>query len=70
MTISKITDRITAMRDLFADGEIGGEELVEHMDDLLIDIKDTSDGFTFLNDDEDSYYETFEETDFTKLEIK
>jgi len=68
MTISEITNRITAMRDLFADGEIGSEELVEHMDDVLIDIKDTSDGFTFLNDDDDSYYETFEETDFTKLE--
>ena len=39
MTTPKIIDRITGIRDLFADGEIDGGELIEHVDDLLIDIK-------------------------------
>ena len=66
MTTPKIIDRITGIRDLFADGEIEGGELIEHLDDLLIDIKNTGDSFAMTDDD---YYETFEETDFTKLEI-
>ena len=67
MTTPKIIDRITAIKDLFADGEIEGGELIEHMDDLLIDIKNGDGGFAVTDDD--SYYETFEETDFTMLEI-
>ena len=67
MTTPKIIDRITAMRDCFADGDINGEELIDHMDDLLIDIKNTDNGFSISDDD--SYYESFEETDFTMLEI-
>ena len=66
MTTPKIIDRITGIRDLFADGEIDGGELIEHMDDLLIDIKNGDGSFTVTDDD---YYETFEETDFTMLEI-
>tara|TARA_Y100000310_G_scaffold295802_1_gene327496 strand:- start:100 stop:300 length:201 start_codon:yes stop_codon:yes gene_type:complete len=66
MTTPKIIDRITAIKDLFAEGEIGSEELIEHMDDLLIDIKNGDGGFAVTDDD---YYETFEETDFTMLEI-
>ena len=67
MHTPEIIDRITGIRDLFADGEIEGGELIEHMDDLLIDIKNGDGGFTVTDDD---YYETFEETDFTKLEGK
>ena len=66
MNTPEIIDRITGIRDLFADGEIGSDELVEHMDDLLIDIKNGDGGFAVTDDD---YYETFEETDFTMLEI-
>ena len=66
MTTPKIIDRITGIRDLFADGEIEGGELIEHMDDLLIDIKNGAGGFAATDDD---YYETFEETDFTKLDL-
>ena len=65
MTTPKIIDRITAIKDLFADGEIEGGELIEHLDDLLIDIKNGDGGFAVTDDD---YYETFEETDFTKLD--
>ena len=66
MTTPKIIDRITAIKDLFADGEIEGGELIEHLDDLLIDIKNGDGGFAVTDDD---YYETFEETDFTKLDL-
>ena len=66
MTTPKIIDRITGIRDLFADGEIDGGELIEHMDDLLADIKNTDGEFAVTDDD---YYESFEETDFTKLDM-
>ena len=66
MTTPKIIDRITGIRDLFADGEIDGGELIEHMDDLLIDIKNGDGGFSATDDD---YYESFEKTDFTKLDL-
>ena len=66
MNTPEIIDRITGIRDLFADGEIDGGELVEHMDDLLIDIKNGDGGFAVTDD---NYYETFEETDFTKLDL-
>ena len=68
MDTSKIVDRVIAIRDGFANGEISSEELIEHMDDLLIDMKDQGDGFTFSNND-DEYYQSFEETDFTKLDL-
>ena len=32
MTTPKIIDRITGIKDLFADGEIEGGELIEHCD--------------------------------------
>ena len=66
MITSKIIDRITAIKDLFADGEIEGGELIEHMDDLLIDIKNGDGGFAATDDE---YYQSFEETDFTKLDL-
>ena len=66
MTTPKIIDRITAIKDLFAEGEIGSEELIEHMDDLLIDIKNGDGGFAATDDE---YYQSFEETDFTKLDL-
>ena len=66
MTTPKIIDRITAIKDLFADGEIEGGELIEHLDDLLIDIKNGDGGFAATDDD---HYKSFEETDFTKLDM-
>ena len=39
-----------------------------NLEDLCIDIKDKSD-HSQIFDNDDGYYETFEETDFTKMEI-
>ena len=67
MTPKEIIERIKAIRDAFANGEINSEGIIEYIDDLVIDVRDRSDGFSDLSDDGD-YYKSFEETDFTKLD--
>ena len=67
MTPKEIIERIKAIRDAFTNGEINSEGIIEYIDDLVIDVRDRSDGFSDLSDDGD-YYKTFEETDFTKLD--
>ena len=68
MTPKEIIERIKNIRDAFANGEINSEGIIEHIDDLVLDVRDRSDGFSDLSDDED-YYKSFEKTDFTKLDI-
>ena len=67
MTPKEIIERIKNIRDAFANGEINSDGIIEYIDDLVIDVRDRSDGFSDLSDDGD-YYKTFEETDFTKLD--
>ena len=40
----------------------------EYLEDLVTDIKDKND-HSQIFDNDDGYYETFEQTDFTKMEI-
>ena len=68
MTVKEIIERIKNIRDGFANGDINSEGIIEHIDDLVLDVRDRSDGFSDLSDDED-YYKSFEKTDFTKLDI-
>ena len=68
MTPKEIIGRIKNIRDAFENGEINSQELIDHIDDLVIDVRDRGDGFSDLSDDGD-YYKSFEETDFTKLDI-
>ena len=68
MTPKEIIGRIKNIRDAFENGEINSQELLDQIDDMIIDVRDRSDGFSDLSDDGD-YYKTFEETDFTKLDI-
>ena len=67
MTPKEIIERIKNIRDAFANGDINSDGIIEHIDDLVLDVRDRSDGFSDLSDDGD-YYKTFEETDFTKLD--
>ena len=66
MTIQEIMNKIKNIKRNFQNGLINSDELVEHMEDLIHDVEG-NDGFTFNNDDD--HYESFEETDFTNLEV-
>ena len=68
MTPKEIIGRIKNIRDAFENGEINSQELLDHIDDMIIDVRDRSDGFSEFEDDGD-YYKSLEETDFTKLDV-
>ena len=68
MTPKEIIGRIKNIRDAFENGEINSQELLDNIDDMIIDVRDRSDGFSEFEDDGD-YYKSFEETDFTKLDV-
>ncbi len=66
MTLQEIIDQIKTIKGNYVNGNINGDELVEAMEDLIHDVEG-NDGMMW-NDDDD-HYGSFEETDFTKLEI-
>ena len=67
MTIQDIMNRIKAIKGEYVNGNITGDGVVESMEDLIHDVEG-NDGFTFGGSDDD-HYQSFEETDFTTLEI-
>ena len=67
MTPKEIIERIKNIRDAFANGDINSDGIIEHIDDLVLDVRDRSDGFSDLSDDDD-FYKSFEKTDFNKLD--
>ena len=68
MSIIQIIQNIKHIRSEYENGNINGDDMSEALEDLCIDIKDKSDNSQIFDND-DGYYETFEETDFTKMEI-
>tara|TARA_A100001391_G_scaffold43710_1_gene25378 strand:- start:145 stop:354 length:210 start_codon:yes stop_codon:yes gene_type:complete len=68
MSIIQIIQNIKHIRSEYENGNINGDDMSEALEDLCIDIKDKSD-HSEIFDNDDGYYETFEETDFTKMEI-
>ena len=64
MTIQEIMNRIKDIKGNYVNGEITSEGMVEAMEDLIHDVEG-NDGMMFADDD---HYNSFEETDFTKLE--
>ncbi len=66
MTIQEIMNRIKDIKANYVNGMITSDDLVEHMEDLIHDVEG-NDGFSFGSDDE--HYASFEETDFSTLEI-
>tara|TARA_Y100000593_G_scaffold78379_1_gene145549 strand:+ start:236 stop:439 length:204 start_codon:yes stop_codon:yes gene_type:complete len=67
MTIKNITENVTNIKENYQNGNITGDELCELLDDLVCEIEESNGAFSVESDDD--YYQTFEETDFTKLEI-
>ena len=66
MTIQDIMNRVKAIKGDYVNGMITSEELVEHIEDLVHDVEG-NDGFSFGGDDD--HYASFEETDFSTLEV-
>ena len=64
MTIQEIVQRIKDIKGNYVNGDITGEDMVEAMEDLVHDVEG-NDGMSWMDDD---HYDTFEPTDFTKLE--
>ena len=68
MSIIEIVQQIKHIRAEYENGNINADDMSEALEDLCIDIKDKSD-HSQIFDNDDCYYESFEETDFTKMEI-
>ena len=66
MTIQEIMNKIKDIKRNFVNGEISSDDMVECLEDLVHDVEG-NDGFNF-SDDED-HYGSFEETDFSTLEV-
>ena len=68
MTTPEIVNKIRMINDNFKDGNIDSEEICELLDDLVCEIEECEGPFGMGISDDD-HYGSFEETDFTKLEI-
>ena len=66
MTIQEIMETIKNIKGNYVNGNINGEELVEAIEDLVHDVEG-NDGMSWSGDED--HYQSFEETDFTTLEV-
>ena len=66
MTIQEIMNRIKNIKGNYVNGEITGDDVVEAMEDLIHDVEG-NDGMSWSSDDD--HYTSFEETDFSTLEV-
>ena len=66
MTIQEIMNKIKDIKASFVNGMITSDGMVEAMEDLIHDVEG-NDGFSFGSDDD--HYASFEETDFSTLEV-
>ena len=67
MTNQEISGKIKLIKENFANGNINSEELLDVLDDLCCEIEECEGAFCMSFGDDD-HYQSFEETDFTKLE--
>ena len=68
MTTPEIVDKIRRIKEGFQNGDITGDETCELLDDFLCEMEECEGAFG-MNTPDDDFYGSFEETDFTKLEI-
>ena len=66
MTIQDIMNRIKDIKANYVNGMITSDGMIEAMEDLVHDVEG-NDGFSFGGDDD--HYASFEETDFSTLEV-
>ena len=65
MTIMEIIQKIKDIKSNYVNGNITGDDMVELMEDIIHEVEG-NDGMDWSDDDN---YGSFEETDFTKLEV-
>ena len=68
MTNQEITNKINLIKENYQNGNITGDELCDLLSDLVCEIEECEGAFGMGFGDDD-HYGSFEETDFTKLEI-
>ena len=67
MTIQEIISRLKDIKGNFVNGNITSDDMVECIEDVIHDVEG-NDGLSWSGAD-DEYYSSFEETDFTQLEV-
>ena len=65
MTIQEIMNKIKDIKANFVNGMITSDTMIECLEDLIHDVEG-NDGMSW---DSDDHYESFEETDFSTLEV-
>ena len=65
MTIQEIIARIKDIKSEYVNNNITGDGMIEAMEDLIHDVEG-NDGMSW---DSDDHYGSFEETDFSTLEV-
>ena len=68
MTNQEISAKIKLIKENYVNGNINSEDLMDALDDLCCEIEECEGAFGMKIEDED-HYGTFEETDFSKLEV-
>ena len=66
MTIQEIMNKIKDIKAEYVNGMITSDDMVECLEDLIHDVEG-NDGMSW--DGDDDHYSSFEETDFSSLEI-
>ena len=69
MTTPDIVNKIRAIKEGFQNGDFNSEETTELLDDLICEIEECEGPFGTGSFGDDDHYGSFEETDFTKLEV-
>jgi len=69
MSYEEIVAKIELVKGNYQNGNIDGDEMCELLDDLCCEIEEI-DGLSGMgSQSDDTYYQTFEETDFSDLVI-
>ena len=68
MTNQEISNKIKLIKENFANGNINSEDLIDVLDDLCCELEECAGAFGMGFGDDD-HYGSFEQTDFTKLEV-
>ena len=69
MTNQEITNKINTIKENFQNGNCSGDDVCELLSDLVFEIEEFECAFGTSGFGDDDHYGSFEETDFTKLEV-
>ena len=68
MTNQEISEKIKVIKENYINGNINSEDMWDHLDDLCCELEECEGAFGMGFGDDD-HYGSFEETDFSKLEV-